>query len=165
MLILLILGQDFKKQSIGNQYSSTAAAARSLQSCPTLCDPSMGFSRQEYWSGVPLPSSSIHLGCFLCQVVRIGKRSPKWGWLKDKEGKSPRKQNKGRSKKGPRTGVRTSGRTNSTPGQPNYIRQAPGGREKHIKRGAKGSGLSLLFVSLDQHALAPRRCIFLLFSK
>ena len=94
-------------------YSSTAAAAESLQSCPTLCDPidgsppgspvpgilqartpewvaisfsnawkwkvkvksfsrvwllatpwtaahqappSMGFSRQEYWSGVPLPS-------------------------------------------------------------------------------------------------------------
>ena len=32
------------------------------QSCPTLCNPmdqasqSMGFSRQEYWSGVPLPS-------------------------------------------------------------------------------------------------------------
>ena len=32
------------------------------QSCPTLCDqalPSMGFSRQEYWSGVPLPSADI----------------------------------------------------------------------------------------------------------
>ena len=37
------------------------------QSCPTLCDPwtaayqaplSMGFSRQEHWSGVPLPSPS-----------------------------------------------------------------------------------------------------------
>ena len=36
--------------------------AKSLQSCPTLCDPvdcsplgslSMGFSRQEYWSGLP----------------------------------------------------------------------------------------------------------------
>ena len=26
--------------------------ARSLQSCPTL---SMGFSRQEYWSGLPCP--------------------------------------------------------------------------------------------------------------
>ena len=35
------------------------------QSCPTLCDPwtvahrappSMGFSRQEYWSGSPFPS-------------------------------------------------------------------------------------------------------------
>ena len=36
------------------------------QSCPTLCDPmdctahqalgSMGFSRQGYWSGLPLPS-------------------------------------------------------------------------------------------------------------
>ena len=36
-----------------------------MQSCPTLCDPldcslqallSMGFSRQEYWSGLPFPS-------------------------------------------------------------------------------------------------------------
>ena len=36
-----------------------------LQSCPTVCDPmtvahqaplSMGFSRQEYWSGLPCPS-------------------------------------------------------------------------------------------------------------
>ena len=33
------------------------------QWCPTLCDPmvcqallSMGFSRQEYWSGLPVPS-------------------------------------------------------------------------------------------------------------
>ena len=42
-----------------------AAAAKSLQSCPTLCNPidgsppdspSLGFSRQEHWSGVPLPS-------------------------------------------------------------------------------------------------------------
>ena len=47
-------------------YSLTAAAAaKSHQSCLTLCDPiegspqappSLGFSRQEYWSGVPLPS-------------------------------------------------------------------------------------------------------------
>ena len=42
-----------------------AAAAKLLQSCPTLCDPidgshqappSLGFSRQEHWSGLPLPS-------------------------------------------------------------------------------------------------------------
>ena len=41
------------------------AAAKSLQSCLTLCDPidssppgspSLGFSRQEHWSGLPLPS-------------------------------------------------------------------------------------------------------------
>ena len=41
------------------------AAAKSLQSCPTLCDPrdgrppgspSLGFSRQEHWSGLPVPS-------------------------------------------------------------------------------------------------------------
>ena len=44
---------------------TAAAAAKSLQSCPTLCDPwtaahqaspSMGFSRQEHWSGLPFPS-------------------------------------------------------------------------------------------------------------
>ena len=45
--------------------NKTAAAAKSLQSCPTLCDPIdgsppgspiPGFSRQEHWSGLPLPS-------------------------------------------------------------------------------------------------------------
>ena len=43
------------------------------QSCPTLSEsmdctyqapPSMGFSRQEYWSGVPLPSPDLCLLCF-----------------------------------------------------------------------------------------------------
>jgi len=43
----------------------SAAAAKSLQSCLTLCDPidgsppgfqSLGFSRQEHWSGLPFPS-------------------------------------------------------------------------------------------------------------
>ena len=52
-----------------------AAAAESLQSCPTLCDPidgsppgspSLGFSRQEYWSGLPF-LSPIH-------------ESEKWKW-------------------------------------------------------------------------------------
>ena len=41
------------------------AAAKSLQSCPTLCNPidgsppgsrSLGFSRREHWSGLPFPS-------------------------------------------------------------------------------------------------------------
>ena len=45
--------------------AAAAAAAKSLQSCPTLCDPidgspqappSLGYSRQEYWSGLPFPS-------------------------------------------------------------------------------------------------------------
>ena len=49
-----------------NTAAAAAAAAKSLQSCPTLCDPidgsppgsppSLGFSRQEYWSGLPFPS-------------------------------------------------------------------------------------------------------------
>ena len=45
--------------------AAAAAAAKSLQSCPTLCDPidgsplapsSLGFSRREHWSGLPFPS-------------------------------------------------------------------------------------------------------------
>ena len=45
--------------------TAAAAAAKSLQSCPTLCDPtdgsppgspSLGFSKQEHWSGLPFPS-------------------------------------------------------------------------------------------------------------
>ena len=55
-------------------WKATCMTAKSLQSCPTLCDPvdlafqaplSMGFSRQEYWSGWPcsppedLPSPGI----------------------------------------------------------------------------------------------------------
>ena len=45
---------------------SNNVCAKSLQSCLTLCDPvdysppgslSMGFSRQEYWSGLPCPSA------------------------------------------------------------------------------------------------------------
>ena len=54
---------------------AAAAAAKSLQSCPTLYDPidgsppgspSLGFSRQEHWSGLPFPSS-MH-------------ESEKWKW-------------------------------------------------------------------------------------
>ena len=46
-------------------FAAAAAAAKSLQSCPTLCDPidgsppgspALGFSRQEHWSGLPVPS-------------------------------------------------------------------------------------------------------------
>ena len=49
---------------------SCSAAAKSLQSCPTLRDPmdcspqappSLGFSRQEHWSGVPSPSPTCAL--------------------------------------------------------------------------------------------------------
>ena len=45
--------------------AAPAAAAKSLQSCPTLSDPidgsppgspSLGFFRQEHWSGLPFPS-------------------------------------------------------------------------------------------------------------
>ena len=39
----------------------THVCAKLLQSCPTLCDPvaplSMGFFRQEYWSGLACPPS------------------------------------------------------------------------------------------------------------
>ena len=52
-------------ETIITSLTGYAAAAESLQSCPTLCDPidssppgspSLGFSRQEHWSGLPFPS-------------------------------------------------------------------------------------------------------------
>ena len=45
---------------------NVAAAAKSLQSCLTLCDPIPGFSRQQHWSGLPFPSP-VH-------------KSEKWKW-------------------------------------------------------------------------------------
>ena len=51
-------------------FSNACMHAKSLQSCPTLRDPwtaahqaplSTGFSRQEYWSGVPFPSPFSHI--------------------------------------------------------------------------------------------------------
>ena len=60
-----------KCQRAGSQDKATggrggyAAAAKSHQSCPTLCNPidgsqpgspSLGFSRQEHLSGLPFPS-------------------------------------------------------------------------------------------------------------
>ena len=48
------------------------------------------------------------------------------------------KASENRTKEGPRTRVRPSGKTNSPPGQPNLHRADSGGGEiKHIKRGAK----------------------------
>ena len=47
------------------RYIMKESESEVAQSCPTLCDPwtvahkappSMGFSRQEYWSGLPFPS-------------------------------------------------------------------------------------------------------------
>ena len=62
----------------------TQTAAKLLQSCPTLCDsiegsqpgfPSLGFSRQEHWSGLPFPSPSHFWLHFILQLV--GKQKVK----------------------------------------------------------------------------------------
>ena len=64
-----------------------------------------------------------------CQVGRIGKRRPKWRRLKDKG-----KARENRAKEGPRTGVRTSGKTNSPPGSPDLFRAGSRGRRQMYKR-------------------------------
>ena len=55
----------FTAETPGKPFTAATAAAKSLQSCPTLCDrvdgsppgsPSLGVSRQEHWSGLPFPS-------------------------------------------------------------------------------------------------------------
>ena len=55
-----------KGAQLVNAAAAAAAATKSLQSCPTLCEApwtaahqallSLGFSRQEHWSGLPSPS-------------------------------------------------------------------------------------------------------------
>ena len=68
---------DFQSFSYSS-LKTAAAAAKSLQSCPTLCDPmdgsppgslSLGFSRQEHWSGLPFPSP-MH-ACMLSRFSRV----------------------------------------------------------------------------------------------
>ena len=54
------------------------------QSCPTLSDPvdcslqvappSMGFSRQEYWSGLPLPSPVAPISYFMIKILKLCKK-------------------------------------------------------------------------------------------
>ena len=67
-VIPLVKGSDGTNQAWEKLHLSravSAAAAKSLQSCLTLCDPidrahqappSLGFSTQEHWSGLPFPS-------------------------------------------------------------------------------------------------------------
>ena len=58
-------------------------------------------------------------------------------------------------------GLRTSGKTNSPPGNPVYIGQAQG-KEKNIKRGAKiEPGLLFSLHLLGQPAHMPQGCVFL----
>ena len=125
---------------------NATAAAKSLQSCPTLCDPidssppgspvpgilqaralewvaisfskawkwkvkvkslscvwllatpwtaayqaplPMGFSRREYWSGVPLPSPNVNEGSPNCDPGHVAPARPRWllrGWGCRKQG-------------------------------------------------------------------------------
>ena len=50
-------------------YAAAAAAAKSLQWCVTpwtaahQAPPSLGFFRQEHWSGLPFPSPPIYAKC------------------------------------------------------------------------------------------------------
>ena len=64
-LFRLVLGMILPEVLNVQLCFAAAAAAKLLQSCLTLCDPvdssptgtpSLGFSRQEHWSGLPFPS-------------------------------------------------------------------------------------------------------------
>ena len=65
-MFVTYVGMEFLKVLLINvPAADAAAAAKSLQSCPTLCDPIdgsppgspvPGISRQEHWSGLPFPS-------------------------------------------------------------------------------------------------------------
>ena len=76
-------GRKLKWHWIKRKVSEVASEV--AQSCPTLSDPmdcslpgspSMGFSRQEYWSGLPLPSPRPGLKNFLIDDGHEGESSP-----------------------------------------------------------------------------------------
>ena len=61
---MLVAAVQQSESAVCINMHAAAAAAKSLQSCPTLCDlidgsrlalPSLGFSRQGHWSGLPFP--------------------------------------------------------------------------------------------------------------
>ena len=68
------------------------------------------------------------------------------------------KAHENRTKEGPRTGVRTSGRTNSTPGEPNLHRAGPGGEKTHEKRGQR-AGVSVSLSSLRVFWVSMPSCL------
>ena len=63
-----IVGRFFTAEPQGKP--SYCMLSKSLPTCPTLCDQSVacqaplpvGFSRQEYWNGLPFPSPSYCIG-------------------------------------------------------------------------------------------------------
>ena len=62
-LLLGWLSSEMKISSGQEEYPRSCMHAKSLQSCPPLCNPvahqaslSMWFSREAYWSGLPCPS-------------------------------------------------------------------------------------------------------------
>ena len=137
---------------------------------------------EEYLGYTLLPHSTHELHCrfhwvgptsyftWNCQGARRGKRSPEWQWLKDKEGKSPSKQNKERSKdqrEDLRQNKKHSWLAQFTQGKPR------GEEKKHIKREAKGPRGSLflppatplLFVSFGLTCPHSQIMYFPLFSK
>ena len=72
-----------KKTGVGCHFLLQCMKVKSesevTQWCPTLstpwtaayqAPPSMGFSRQKYWSGVPLPSLVAGLGTTFCEVLQ-----------------------------------------------------------------------------------------------
>jgi len=78
--------------------SHSQSESEVAQSCPTLCDPwtvayqgplSVGFSRQEYWSGLPfpspgdLPNPGIELGSPALQEGALLSEPPRKPFLKD----------------------------------------------------------------------------------
>ena len=67
-LLFFVVFREKKKSALQRFRKKDSEVA---QSCPTLCDPmdsslhqaplSMGFSRQEYWSGLPFDMQKINV--------------------------------------------------------------------------------------------------------
>ena len=68
---------------------------------------------------------------------RLGKRSPKWQWIKARKGKAHENRTKGGQRKVQGPEWRLQVEQTALLAKPNLHRAGPGGGKKHIKGGAK----------------------------
>ena len=94
MIYMLLFWPCSKSKLLKNTntqyFTCAAAAAKSLQSCPTLCDPidgshqappSLGFSRQEHWSGLPFTCATCHSILIAIQLSGSHDDLPWYRWV------------------------------------------------------------------------------------
>ena len=135
----LYLFRDFLDSSVGKESACNAGDPGLVSGLERSAGEGIGYPLRYSWASLvaQLVKNLPAMWETWALLGRTGKRSPKWWWPQTRKGIARENE----TKEGPRTGVRTSGKTNNTPGWPSLHRTGPG-RDKHTNRGARASSLS-----------------------